>query len=61
MEIPPPSGLVTLLTDFADGSNSLAQIAYLPELKIGFYHDYGTREDLLTDYYVPKSISIVPK
>lgn len=54
------SRLITLLTDFADGSNSLAQIAYLPELQIGFYHGYGTREDMLTEYYRPMSIEMVP-
>lgn len=52
------SRLITLVTDFADGTNSLAQISYLPELQIGFYHAFGTREDGLTDYYRPRTISI---
>ena len=50
--------VVTIITDFADGTNLVGQMHYLPELGFSFYSAYGTREDWLTDYYVPRSIEV---
>ncbi|MEM7057060.1 MAG: hypothetical protein AAF557_05680 [Pseudomonadota bacterium] len=55
------SFLVTMITDFADGTDLVGQMHYMPEMGFSFYSGYGSRKDWLTDYYVPRSIEAVAR